>query len=65
VKILCISAVGVPQVSILGPLLVLIYENDIQHACVNADLKLFADDSNLFVFGKNLSELYDGANLVI
>ena len=33
------------------------------HACSNSDLKLFADDSNLFVTGRNMNELFDAANL--
>jgi len=37
--------------------------NDIQYACTNAGLNLFTDDSNLFVVGRNLIELYDAANL--
>ena len=61
-KIMSLS-IGVPQGSILGLLLFLIYVNDMQHAFTKADLKLFADDSNLFVTGRNLIELFEAANL--
>lgn len=52
---------GVPQGSNLGPLLYIIYANDI-HNAVNTDnsiIKLFADDSNLFLYHSNINELYN------
>ena len=47
-KILC----GVPQGSVLGPLLFLLYVNDIQNAS-NFNIRLFADDTLLYFSKKN------------
>ena len=46
----------------LGPLLFLIYVNDIQNAFLNATPKLFADDINVFIFHKDIKTLYSLAN---
>jgi len=46
----------------LGPLLFLIYVNDIHTACPDTILKLFADDSNVFVKDSNLKDLFNSAN---
>jgi len=49
----------------LGPLLFLIYVNDIYSCIDNATVKLFADDKNLFVSGQSTDEVSAIANICI
>ena len=53
---------GVPQGSILSPLLFLIYKNDMHHAMEFSTIYHFADDSNLLYSCKSFKALRTSLN---
>ena len=59
------SLVGVSQISILGPLLFLIFINDLIYFLSVAQAKLFADDTTLYHSGKDLPTIMKDFKLIL
>ena len=53
---------GVPQGSILGPLLFLFYVNNLKNVSSALDLNMFPDDTNLFYTHSNIQKLFSTVN---
>ena len=53
---------GVPQGSIIGPLLFLIHTNELSNISTLLFTIVFADDTNIFLQGKNIDDLVEQKN---
>ena len=56
------TSIGIPQGSILGPLVFLLYVDDLNYVSPNLSCIQFADDTNIFSTGSSLDDIFNVLN---